>query len=277
MKQQRSQYRLRLLSAATFLLLSGTLTGCSTLSDESTKAYPYPQSQERANRVVDSLRIAQLRIEQLNLSGGGDCIPGRIYRMQQLAYRIHREHLSGLDEDAIHNLRILDQQINDTEYGLRYLQTRTTCIENKPDRQLTAMQPLLNELTEFSFDSNRQQMPEGMEEPLRALIHWLKEHPVYRVELTGHADAIGSDNHNASLALRRANTIAAFLRDAGIPEYQILINGLGEHEPVASNGTDGMRSRNRRVSFQLSLLLEKNTRREKVKNWPSVTDLWGGY
>lgn len=284
MKQQRSQSRSRLLSAAAFVLLGGTLTGCTTISDimnklpqESVKAYPYPLSQERANRVVDSLRIAQLRIEQLNLSGGGDCVPGRIYRMQQLAYRIHREHLSGLDEDAIHNLRILDQQINDTEYGLRYLQTRTTCIENKPDRQLTAMQPLLNELTGFSFDFNRQQMPEGMEEPLLALTHWLKEHPVYRVELTGHADAIGTENHNSSLALRRANTIAAFLRDEGIPEHQILINGLGEHEPVASNAQDEMRSRNRRVSFQLRLLLEKNTRRQKVKNWPSVTDLWGGY
>lgn len=273
-----------LLKLAIALLASSSLSGCITLSElraklpqDSTKTYPYPLHQEQANRVVDSLRIAQLRIEQLNLSGGGDCLPGRIYRMQQLAYRIHREHLSGLDMDAIHNLRILDQQINDTEYGLRYLQTRTTCIENKPDRQVTAMQPLLNRLTEFSFDFDRQQMPEGMQEPLLALIHWLKNHPVYRVELTGHADAVGTEHYNSSLALRRANTIAAFLREEGIPEHQILINGLGEHEPVASNAQDDMRSRNRRVSFQLRLLLERNTRSQKVKNWPGVTDLWGGY
>lgn len=265
------------------LCLIGSSVGCISWSDirerlpkEDTR-YPYSIDYTQANRVADALRIAKLRIEQLNLSGGGDCIPGRIYRMQQLAYRVHREHLSGLDQDALHNLRILDQQINETEYGLRYLQTRTTCIENKPDRQLTAMQPLLDRLSEYSFEFDRQKMPEQMQEPLLALIHWLKEHPVYRVELTGHTDSIGTEAHNAGLALRRANTIAAYLRQEDIPEHQILINGLGEHEPVASNAKDRSRSQNRRVSFQLRLLLERNTRSQKVKNWPGVTDLWGGY
>lgn len=254
----------------TSLLVS---SGCSN----SLPAYPYALNQEQANRIGDALRIAKVRIEQLNLSGGGDCIPGRIYRMQQLAYRVQREHLSGLDQDALHNLRILDQQINDTEHGLRYLQTRTTCIENRPDRALLAMQPLLDELTHYPFATGSAVMPEAMNEPLQALIRWLKDNPVYRIYLTGHTDAIGTETHNATLAIQRATTIADYLRGEAIPDYQIHIDGHGEHNPAASNAQEQTRSKNRRVEFRLALLLEQSSRRQQVKNWPAVTDLWGGY
>ncbi len=258
-------------------------SGCSVLDSvrrqpvDALQTYPYPLHQEKANRVGDALRIAQLRIEQLNLSGGGDCIPGRIYRLQQLAYRVHREHLSGLNQDALHNLRLLDQQINDTEHGLRYLQTRTTCIENKPNRTLLAMQPLLNELMDYRFATDSARMPEQMDEPLQALVRWLKEHPVYRINLTGHTDSRGKEANNAKLAMQRATTIANYLRKEEIPEYQIQIDGQGEHNPIASNAQEPSRSKNRRVAFRLELLLERSSRRQQVKHWPAVTDLWGGY
>lgn len=267
-------------------LVAGALlasSGCSVLDSfrtrpvEALTSYPYPMHQDKANRVADALRIAQVRIEQLNLSGGGDCIPGRIYRMQQLAYRVQREHLSGLDQDALYNLRLLDQQINDTEHGLRYLQTRTTCIEHKPDRQLLAMQPLLKQLSAYSFNTDSALIPADMDEPLQTLIHWLKEHPVYRIRLTGHTDATGQEANNAQLAMARANTLAQYLSQEGIPAYQLDINGLGEHQPIASNARPELRRKNRRVSFELSLLLERSSRRQQVKNWPAVTDLWGGY
>lgn len=273
----------RVLAGITLLaaLLAGS--GCSMLDSfraqpvEALDTYPYPLHEALENRVGDALRIAQVRIEQLNLSGGGDCIPGRIYRLQQLAYRAHREHLSGLHQDALHNLRVLDQQINDTEMGLRYLQTRTTCLENKPDRTLLAMRPLLNELSAFSFDFDLARLPQGMNDPLDALVRWLKEHPVYRVRLTGHTDAIGKEAYNAKLALNRAETIARYLHNAGIPPYQVISDGLGEHEPVSSNALAVDREKNRRVDFRLELLLERSQRQQQVKNWPAVTDLWGGY
>ncbi|OPX54596.1 OmpA family protein [Oceanospirillum multiglobuliferum] len=268
---------LKLLLLISVMLSSGCVSWSASQNDvqNSYQPYPYPLEQGLKNRVADALRIANLRIEQLNLSGGGDCVPARIYRMQQLAHRIQQEHLSGLNQDALHDLRVLDQQINDTEYGLRYLQTRTTCMDSQPDRQLTAMQPLLDELSRFSFATDQAKLPDEMITPLLNLSHWLKNHPVYRVELIGHTDAVGSESYNAQLALQRAEAVTTFLKQQGIADHQILTDAQGEHNPIATNALAQNRAQNRRVRFNLRLLLERSSRSQQVKHWPSVTELWG--
>ncbi|OOV85786.1 hypothetical protein BTA35_0216815, partial [Oceanospirillum linum] len=59
------------------MLSSGCVSWSASQNDvqNSYQPYPYPLEQGLKNRVADALRIANLRIEQLNLSGGGDCVP----------------------------------------------------------------------------------------------------------------------------------------------------------------------------------------------------------
>ncbi|MBB1487345.1 OmpA family protein [Oceanospirillum sediminis] len=247
------------------------MTACSSVEE----GYPYAPDRVLENRVADAIRIANLRIQQLNLSGGSECTPGRIYRMQQLANRIEREHLTGLDTDALHNLRVLEQQIQDTENGLRYIRSSTTCIEDRHDLRMKAIAPLLAELSDFSFIFNNHSLPADIKKPLLELINWLKKNPVYQVVLTGHADSEGTQEHNSRLALERANTIARFMHEKGIPDYQIRVNALGEFEPVASNQIPVTKAANRRVDFSLTLLINQKYRSYQIKNWPAMTELWG--
>ncbi len=63
-----------------------------------------------------------------------------------------------------------------------------------------------------------------------------------QVELTGHADATGSAQHNMLLSLQRAEQIADYLENKGIDRKRILVDGKGETAPLAkeknADGTD---------------------------------------
>ncbi|RMX08036.1 OmpA family protein [Corticibacter populi] len=71
---------------------------------------------------------------------------------------------------------------------------------------------------------------------------------IQTVRLDGHTDNLGAPEYNQSLSLRRAQTVADLMADAGFPREGIGIRGLGQTVPVADNATEEGRSQNRRVS-----------------------------
>jgi outer membrane protein OmpA-like peptidoglycan-associated protein len=70
-----------------------------------------------------------------------------------------------------------------------------------------------------------------------------------RIQVIGHTDNTGSTAHNNDLSRRRAQAVAAALRPlVTVPGATFVIEGHGEREPVADNGTASGRKENRRVS-----------------------------
>jgi hypothetical protein len=67
------------------------------------------------------------------------------------------------------------------------------------------------------------------------------------VLVVGHADAIGSDASNMSLARKRAESVRDWLIAHGVSAANIRLVSKGEREPVASNATAEGRAMNRRV------------------------------
>lgn len=65
------------------------------------------------------------------------------------------------------------------------------------------------------------------------LIAWLAEHPRARVQIQGHADAVGADQTNLLLSYQRAKAAAALLAQAGVSEQRIAMAAVGSHELVA--------------------------------------------
>jgi len=72
---------------------------------------------------------------------------------------------------------------------------------------------------------------------------------IERVRVDGHADASGKDAYNEQLSVRRANSVATVLEQAGMKRQNIQLRGLGSRVPVASNDTVEGRTENRRVSI----------------------------
>ncbi len=70
-----------------------------------------------------------------------------------------------------------------------------------------------------------------------------------RLLLVGHTDDTGATQLNATLSERRANAVAAFLRQQGIAQDSIFYQGAGEGLPIADNRTEEGRAINRRVEI----------------------------
>ncbi len=257
-------------------LISTAITGCASNNILSKPDYPFEHHQAQTNRISDAVRIATVRIAQLNHSGGADCIPARMYRMQQLARTIRQEHEIGLNQEAALNLRILDQQIQNAEDGLAYLQINTACQQHLEDPRIIALTPLLEKITQNTFTSNSHTLPTSMPLQLDQLAHWLKTHPAYRITLIGHTDSQGEKEKNDLLALQRATALANYLRTQRVLNYQIKIDAQGEFNPISSNAFESMRYINRRVSLEVNLLVPSQKLTSKIKEWPSITDIWGG-
>jgi OOP family OmpA-OmpF porin len=67
----------------------------------------------------------------------------------------------------------------------------------------------------------------------------------------GHADAIGTDEYNNALSLRRADAVKAYLVSKGIDSARVYSEGKGESQPVADNKTAEGRAENRRVTVEV--------------------------
>lgn len=90
--------------------------------------------------------------------------------------------------------------------------------------------------------------PESMEE-IQKVADYMKKNPSARFEVQGHTDNQGSDAVNDPLSQQRAEAVVKALEEQGVDPFNLRPVGKGSHEPVADNGTDAGRAKNRRVEF----------------------------
>src|SRR5690606_39528051 len=67
------------------------------------------------------------------------------------------------------------------------------------------------------------------------------------VDVYGHTDSTGSNEHNLSLSQRRAVAVATILANQGIDQRRFYIEGKGSSSPIATNGTEQGRAQNRQI------------------------------
>jgi outer membrane protein OmpA-like peptidoglycan-associated protein len=101
------------------------------------------------------------------------------------------------------------------------------------------------------FDFDKSDIREESVVELTRLKKFLEVNPTYTIELHGHTDAIGSEQYNMALSLRRTNSIAAWLTKNGISKSRMKAIGYGKSKPIDTNETDAGRQRNRRVEFKI--------------------------
>ncbi|MFO7999469.1 MAG: OmpA family protein [Bacteroidales bacterium] len=101
----------------------------------------------------------------------------------------------------------------------------------------------------FDTDSYRLK-PESMEE-IRLLFGLLKDHPGWKVEISGHTDNVGGDAYNLALSENRARSVVQALVDMGIDPSRLTYKGHADTRPVDTNETAGGRANNRRTEFTI--------------------------
>jgi outer membrane protein OmpA-like peptidoglycan-associated protein len=118
--------------------------------------------------------------------------------------------------------------------------------------------------SDITFDFNRADVKREFTPRIAELARTLNRYPNMSVAITGHADAIGSDEYNHRLSERRAWSVSEVLTQFGVDRYRIRTDGQGEWAPIATNASEWGRARNRRV--------EISVRRDEIYRDPKRDD-----
>lgn len=99
----------------------------------------------------------------------------------------------------------------------------------------------------FAFD--RADIRPQFVRPLAAIARTLSTYRGTDVEISGHTDSIGSDSYNLGLSERRGRAVADFLVAREASPDRLVVEAMGESQPVASNASASGRAANRRVEI----------------------------
>lgn len=130
------------------------------------------------------------------------------------------------------------------------------CPKKEPEvkKEITRDQiDILNiQVTPIHFVSDKSYITDYSKGILEKLINILNENKEYRVNIFGHADSQGSDEHNMKLSQDRILSTIQYLESKGISSGRIIHQkAFGETKPKAPNNTPEGRLQNRRVEFEL--------------------------
>lgn len=201
-------------------------------------------------------RIAGLTLIAVAASTG--CVTKKVYRKQ---VDETNTRLEGVKTGVEENERRIGDLSKDTDARIGVLrgdvqkavEVGGTALTEAQTAQKLAKGKILWSVTlsddrvKFGFD--QASVPAEAQRALDDLASQVKQmdKAVY-VEIEGHTDNIGSDEHNRALGELRAEAVRDYLHDkGGIPLHAMSVISFGETHAIADNKTKEGRSQNRRV------------------------------
>jgi outer membrane protein OmpA-like peptidoglycan-associated protein/tetratricopeptide (TPR) repeat protein len=106
-------------------------------------------------------------------------------------------------------------------------------------------------LKNIFFDTDKYDLKDESRVELGKLIDLLVKNPKIRIELSGHTDSIGSEEHNIVLSKNRAEAVYNYLTAHAISKDRLTYAGYGFSRPIDSNATEEGRANNRRTEFRV--------------------------
>ena len=104
----------------------------------------------------------------------------------------------------------------------------------------------------ITFETGRAVLRPEAKDVVEQIYNLLIQAENSKLEIVGHTDNTGTREGNYSLSLARAEAVKTYLIQKGIPSTRFQkVDGKGQDEPVADNGTGAGKARNRRVVVSL--------------------------
>jgi outer membrane protein OmpA-like peptidoglycan-associated protein len=101
----------------------------------------------------------------------------------------------------------------------------------------------------ITFDVGKSTIkPESMGE-INRIVTLMKENPELKFSVEGHTDSTGNAASNQTLSEARSQAVVDKLVANGIAGDRLKAAGKGQTAPIADNGTDEGKAKNRRVEF----------------------------
>ncbi|MBK7310735.1 MAG: OmpA family protein [Sphingobacteriaceae bacterium] len=101
------------------------------------------------------------------------------------------------------------------------------------------------------FETGKSNLKPNSFKALDDLVEILKIKTTMAIEIQGHTDNVGKEEDNLKLSQERANEVRKYLITKGIAETRVSAKGYGQTMPVADNGTETGKAKNRRTSLKV--------------------------
>jgi outer membrane protein OmpA-like peptidoglycan-associated protein len=99
------------------------------------------------------------------------------------------------------------------------------------------------------FDFNKSTLQPASDAALQPVANIMTADQPLKLEVQGHTDNVGNDAYNQTLSEARAKAVVMWLTQHGVAADRLTAKGYGKTKPVADNGSDEGRARNRRVEI----------------------------
>lgn len=106
-------------------------------------------------------------------------------------------------------------------------------------------------LGDVVFDAGKASLQPSALTAIDRLAQLLGVYPERSVRIEGYTDSLGDDAANQQLSERRAAAVRDELLARGVAAERIEAVGYGETRPIADNGTESGRQKNRRIDIVL--------------------------
>jgi OOP family OmpA-OmpF porin len=112
-------------------------------------------------------------------------------------------------------------------------------------------------ILDLQFDINKDAIQREDKEKLAVLGTFMTKYPATTAVIEGHSDNVGADDHNMKLSKARADSVVAYLVDTlHIDASRLSAVGYGDTRPVADNGTELGKRRNRRIDAVIACVTD---------------------
>ncbi len=101
----------------------------------------------------------------------------------------------------------------------------------------------------INFDTDKATLRADAQPTIAEIGKLLSGDPALKLSIEGHTDNTGTAAHNQELSTARARSVLGALVGLGVDPARLQSKGFGQDKPVADNGSEDGRAKNRRVEL----------------------------
>ncbi|HBE39665.1 MAG TPA: OmpA family protein [Bacteroidales bacterium] len=101
----------------------------------------------------------------------------------------------------------------------------------------------------INFDTGKSIIRDESKPIIEQIVQMMKANPDLKIGVEGHTDNVGTPASNKNLSEARAKSVVSAIVAQGVSADRLSPAGFGQDKPVADNGTEEGRAKNRRVEL----------------------------
>ncbi len=159
-------------------------------------------------------------------------------------------HLSTKEKEYWVKVGSFGGTVNSVEHFTLYI------LEMEPMKQEVQASDMMKALNKdgfialyINFETGKSDIKPESQEIVKQIAEMLKQNNDLKISIEGHTDNVGSDKSNQTLSENRAKSVMNALIALGIDKTRLKSKGWGASKPIADNGTEEGRAKNRRVEI----------------------------